>query len=346
MGENPVSLDKDGGLQPAGGGSRRWWVRPLRWAAIGLGLVCVGAAGTYLVAPPVAAPQKVIELKAPTDSVVGGAQGAASMPSVLGLSMETVRVVLRDAGADGVKVVTKTKPGPGPVGRVIAQDPPAGQSIDKQVTLTTSTAMAMPPVVGKDFTQVRATLVAEGAVVRTQLVVQPGAKIGTVLSSVPVAGATMPTVITLGVADPGQALALSDLTESTSADCGRSSGITFGGTDSISGITCNLTQGAVSSIEFSMTGKALSFAFTLGYDTKVPGSTATVRILGDGRPLATFPVADSPTKRQVDITGVNVLRVEVSGVPAGADTGTTPVVALGNAIVQGVPASINALAPQ
>ena len=315
-----------------------------RWAALVVGLVLVGGALTYLFAPPVAGHEHVTQLKDDPGNGTDNAGGRAPMPGVTGLSLETLRVVLRDAGASDVEVVTKTAPAPGPAGRIIAQDPAAGQPIGSKVTVTTSTPMAMPAVVGKDFTAVRADLQRQGAVVRATPVIRPGAKIGTVLGSVPAAGSTIPTVVTLSVADPGQALALTDLGSRDYSDCSDSSSLAFGTTTvDVSGLACTVTSTG-SFIEFALDQQALSLAFTLGYDANGGRGTASVRVLGDGRALANLSVTDKPTPRRVDVSGVTVLRLEVRGTVISADN--PPVVAFGDALVQGRPAQIDALAKQ
>lgn len=315
----------------------------LRWTALVFGLVLVGAALTYLVAPPVAGHERVVQLS-PSAGDADPAAARQAMPSVTGLPAQTLRVVLRDAGAAEVQVVTKTAPAPGPVGRIIAQEPAAGEPIPDQVTVTTSTAMVMPDVTGKDFTAVRTDLQRQGAVVRVTPVIKPGAKIGTVLASVPQAGASVPTVVTLSVADAGQALALSDLSTRDSDGCDSSSSISFGEHSDLGGLQCTVPDSGDAHAEYVLDGNALSLAFTLGYDDSAGRGDATVRVLGDGKQLATLSVPETPKAQRVDVTGVGTLRIEVSGTISSTDN--PPVVAFGDAVLQGQPAKIDALAGQ
>lgn len=325
--------------------SRAWVGRhrfaALRWAALVLGLVLVGAALTYLVAPPVAGHERVVQLGAAGAGATAAGTRQA-MPSVTGLPADTLRVVLRDAGAADVQVVTNTAPAPGPPGRIIAQDPAAGAQITGTVTVTTSTPMVMPDVTGKDFTAVRTDLQRQGAVVRVTPVITPGAKVGTVLASIPKAGGTVPTVVTLSVADAGQALSLADLGSQDSSDCNRSSSITLGAQSDLAGLECTPPGAGVAFAEYALDGNALSLAFVLGYDASAGRGSATVRVLGDGKQLARLTVSDAPAAHRIDVTGVSTLRIEVTGTATSADN--PPVVGFGDAVLQGQPAQIDALA--
>lgn len=316
-----------------------------RWAALVLGLLLTGAALSYLFAPPVAAPEKVVAMPAGAAAADADvSQTRQAMPSVTGLSVETLRAVLRDAGAGDVKVTTKSAPAPGPVGRITEQDPAAGEPIGDTVTVTTSSALKMPDVTGKAFTAVRADLQGQGAVVRATPVIKPGVEIGTVLESVPAAGETVPTVVTLSVADPGQALSVSDLSTTDSSECYGSNSITLGAQSDLTGLTCSLSEEGQTYAEYAIDGKALSLAFTLGYDADAGRGSAKVRVLGDGKQLASLPVSDKPKAQRIDVTGVSTLRIEVTGNATTADN--PPVVAFGDAVLQGRPDQINALAGQ
>lgn len=328
----------------AGIWSRRHRFAVARWVALVLGLVLVGAALTYLIAPPVAGHERVVQFSGDSLTNADTAATRQVMPSVTGLSAETLRVVLRDAGAADVEVVTKTAPAPGPPGRITTQEPAAGEPIGQRVTVTTSTPMVMPDVTGKDFAAVRADLQRKGAVVRVTPVVRPGAKIGTVLDSVPPSGSTVPTVVTLSVADPGQSLALSDLREQDSSDCTGSSSITLGEQTGLGGIECRLAPGSTSFVEYTLDGNALSLAFTLGYDASAGRGSAVARIVADGKQLARLPVAEAPAQHRVDVSGVGTLRLEVGGNVTSSDN--PPVIAFGDAVLQGQPAKIDALAGQ
>ena len=318
------------------------WVRVGRWPALAVGLMAVGGGITYVVAPPAAAPERVITLApTPTESA---ATTVAPMPSVTGLSLETARTVLRDAGAPDVTVDTTNEPAPGPAGLIVTQKPAAGSSIGDHVAFTLSTPMTMPKVTGKSFTDARAALLSQGAVVRTEQVIKAGAKIGTVLSTVPAAGQTMPTVVTLNVADPGRAVALSDLSEHASDGCYSTSSVTLGNKDVPNGIACPLEKGHTSFIEYKLNGKALTMAFTAGYDSYGGRGDGMFRILGDGTQIAAFATPDTPAKKRVAVDGVTTLRIEASGAPANADN--PPLLSLGNAVVQGKPSAIDTLANQ
>ena len=344
MGVDPYAHVTASETHPEGGAATPEGFPALRWASLVVGLLLVGAALSYLFAPPVAAPEKVVTIQGGAASADEASQARQGMPSVTGLSLETLRAVMRDAGAADVEIVTKSAPAPGPAGRITAQDPAAGAPITERVTVTTSSPLTMPDVTGKDFTAVRADLQGQGAVVRATPVIKPGAKIGTVLASVPAAGENVPTVVTLSVADPGQALSLSDLDDTDASECYGSRSITFGNQSDLTGITCSLSGEGETYAEYALDGNALSFAFTLGFDADAGRGSATVRVLGDGKQMASVQVSEKPQQQRIDVTDVRTLRIEVTGNATAVDN--PPIIAFGDAVLQGRPDQIDALAGQ
>lgn len=315
----------------------RW--RALRWPALVVGLILVGGALTYLVVPPTAGPQRVVEYKPPP--VNPESVQVARMPSVAGLSLDTARLVFRDAGVPDVRIVSTRVPAPGAPGLVITQSPEPGARINGAVHLGLSSALKMPATVGRPFASVQAALEHLGAIVQIQPIVVPDKKAGTVLSSVPGRGVTMPAVVTLRVADPGKSVALADLSESSSDNCYSTYSAAFGNKTIGSSVACDIQMSATSSIVYKIGGHAYTLSFTSGYDTNAGRGTGTFHILGDGRVLATIVLSAVPTQHIVSVKGVQTLRIEATGQPASSSN--PPTIVLGNAVLQGLPAQISKL---
>ena len=274
-----------GGTHDAGGNGRKVWVTRV---LVVLALLLVGGGLTYLLAPPVAAPQKLVTVESGDLGSDADAE-VSPMPSLAGLSRETAQLVLRDAGAGDAEVSTSTSPAAGPPGLVLEQTPAPGSEIGATVSLVLSTPMRTPKVAGQALGDAQAQLQQLGAVVRVTQVIKPGAKAGQVLSSDPAAGATLPVVVTLRVADPGVSMSLADLGENDSANCSSDYDVTVAGTTAPSAVICDVVDPTYdeegSYAAYRLGRRPLALTFTPGRSDEYGPGTGTIRILGDGKQL-------------------------------------------------------------
>lgn len=317
--------------------------RRSRWPLLVVGLLVTGGALTYLVIPPTVSVDTPIRVVAADDTVTAVAD---PMPSVVGLSSEIAALALRDAGLSGHPVKTIQQPAAGAPGRVLAQSPAVGAKVATgdaaAITLTTSAAMATPDLIGKDYKAARSELEKLGAVVRLQQVIRPGSEAGKVLGTTPKKGATLPAVVTLTVADPGEAVSLTDLRMSDGAECDSDSAVSLGSSEFDDTLSCEVVNGASSFAVFALDGKAMTLRFTAGYDTDAGRGTARLRVLGDGKLIGEVNLNSGTKAKTIDVRKVNVLRIEVTG--KSDDANNPAVFALGNAQLLGAPDGIASLA--
>lgn len=335
----PAELGGDG-VAPGGAATRsRGWVRPTAWALGVVGLLAVGAAGAQLLLPRtvVAGAEP-----APAEASVGSppTEAAALMPNVLGLDEATSRRVLADAGVTAA-VTTDGEPAAGPPGVVTAQEPQPGDDAGHAVVLTLSEPVTVPgDITGAAADDARATLEALGAVVRVTRSVDPARPEGVVLSTDPPAGQPLGSVIELVVADPGQAVSLSQLRRLESAGCSTISGGTVNGRSVEDSITCTdraSTEEPATS-EWILARHGVALEATVGMLDREEQGSGTLRILGDGSVLSETAVSYGTADAiRVDVRGVLRLRVEF------ASTSGQPTAVLGDARVLGTEQQVAAI---
>jgi len=265
--------------------ARRWrWLRrsPARWVVIAGALLLIGAAGGYLVVPPKVS--HVTELVAPAMDQTGQ---SATMPSVVGLTEDVARRAVTDAGI-GVEIKIARTPSAGREDRVVEQSPQAGEAAD-HVTLTLSESAKMPDVVGQDMEKARAELERLGAVVLVDLKVSPGRPARSVLSTSPAPGRTIPDQVTLVVAHPGDAVALTRVDAGEATSCRSNGSSEAAGRSFATSLNCRPGAGDPASISYDVDGKAqfLTAQVALGDRATVP---AEVEVLGDGKVLKKIAV--------------------------------------------------------
>jgi hypothetical protein len=317
---------------------RVWLVRVVTWAA----LLLAGATAGYLVFPPVGAAPNITtvspdQIQDPTTSQV------APMPSLDGLSEDAARLALRDAGLADPTVTTSRQPTAGPPGLVLKQTPAAGTGLgdgkNVKVHLTLSKPVATPSVQSEKYSDARSRLEQLGAVVRVNQVIRPGSTIGTVLSTVPAAGSTMPTVVTLNVADAGVGLAFDEMSERSSNDCYSNTDMRVAGKGVPQGVECDFyKRSSHPSITYRLTGGPLGMSFSAGPADQSGVGAGVLRVLGDGKVLAEIPLtsdsAPTPT-RVLNLTGVRTLRFEAVPTDAHPSSGRQVELVLANPVVLG-----------
>lgn len=317
----------------------RRWVRPTAWALGVVGLLAIGATGAQLLLPRtvVAGAEP-----APAEASVGSppTEAAALMPNVLGLDEATSRRVLADAGVTAA-VMTDREPAAGPPGVVTAQKPQPGDGAGDAVVLTLSEPVTVPDdIAGSAADDARATLEALGAVVRVTRSVDPARPEGVVLSTDPPAGRPLGSVIELVVADPGQAVSLSELRRLESAGCSKISGGTVNGRSVEDSITCTDRASAeeLATSEWILARQGVALEATVGMLDRAEQGSGALRILGDGSVLSETVVGYGTAEAiRVDVRGVLRLRVEFES------SSGQPTAVLGDARVLGTEQQVAAI---
>lgn len=264
---------------------RRWrWLSrpPVRWVAIAVALLVIGASVSYLVAPPKVS--RITELVAPAMDQTGQ---SATMPSVVGLTEDVARRAVTDAGI-GVEIKIVRTPSAGREGRVVEQSPQVGEATD-HVTLTLSSSAKMPDVVGQDMEDARAELESLGAVVLVDLKVSPDRPARSVLSTSPATGRTIPDQVTFVVAHPGDGAALTRVDAADAKSCRSGGSSQAAGRSFATTLTCRPGGGDPASISYGVDGKAqfLTAQVALADRATAP---AEVEVLGDGKVLKKISV--------------------------------------------------------
>jgi hypothetical protein len=315
------------------------WLLRLRWPAMVAGLLLTGAGITYLLVPPTIVTGGAIEVN-PADLIAAQEREAQPMPSVLGLNRDVAGSVMSDAGLGDATTKVVERPAAGPVGIVLAQTPSPGTDPVENVELTVSVPAPMPDVMAKPLNDARTTLESLGAVVEVVPRFDPSVPKDQVIEAAPPVGGTMPTLVTLTVADPGDALTLASVTSVTRDDCGTIKSATVSGKAFGNSIECD-SGSDPAYIEYAVSRNAAAFEAVIGTKDKGGTGRATVAIIGDGRVLSVTDVAlGSSTPVRVPIADILRLRIEVTT----PDTDQEPTVVLGDARLLGLPQGLDAIA--
>lgn len=330
---DPAGPSGDGEQPPTR--TSRWWVRPLGWVLGVLGLILIGfAAGQLFMPRTVVAPDRAIATEA-VDPVVAE-EAVVTMPGLLGLTADTVSRVLADAGIS-TAVKTTTAPAAGPEGVVIAQSPAAGADVIGDVTVTLSEAVLAPELVGLAVAEARDLVESLGAVVQVTREVDPTAADGTVLSSEPTEGQPLGVMVSLVVADAGDALSLSELRFAERAGCRTISQSTLNGTTVQDSILCQ-PEDDPATADWVLSRRVSALEAVVGVADQGNTGEATVRVLGDGVLLAEARARyGETTDIRVDLRDVLRLRIEVVTVSGEPD------VVLGDARLLGTADQLAAL---
>ncbi|MDQ2628982.1 PASTA domain-containing protein [Mycolicibacter senuensis] len=313
----------------------------MKWPALVTGLLLAGAAITYLLIPPMIVGDKAVKID-PADLVAAQQRQSQPMPSLLGLQRDIAQTVLADAGLADRKTTVVEQPAAGPVGLIVSQQPSVGTADVDGIELTVSSPAPMPELVGKNAGEGRTALEKLGAVVQTQRRVDPGVPRGQIVETIPAAGEIMPTVVTLAVADPGDALTLASVRGVTSSSCSAATGGTVNGKPVGDSVVCK-PGSKPAGIEYNLARNAMAFEATVGTDDAKGAGGATVKIFADDQPLATVGVGLGHSEPvHVDLSGRLRLRIEVST----DDPDRAPTVVLGDARLLGLPEGLDVIAGQ
>jgi hypothetical protein len=305
-----------------------------------IGLLLVGASLTYLLIPPTIVGDNAIKVD-PAELIAAQHGAAQPMPSLLGLNRDVAQTVLADAGLGGIKITFNDRAAAGPLGLVLAQKPSAGAGGVGEIELTVSTPAQMPDVVGKDVVDGRKALEQLGAVVQIERRVDPTAPRGQIMQSTPPAGQVMPTVVSVAVSDPGDALTLATVRAVNSDYCEDiSAGEMVNGKTVGQSVQCRPGKNPAV-IEYAVSRNAAALEAMVGTNDRGGTGGATVRILGDGRVLATVNVGIGHSEPiRVDLRDVLRLRIET----VTSDQEHSPKVVLGDARLLGLKEALDAIA--
>lgn len=301
----------------------------------------MGAGLTYLLVPPVLVSDNAIVVD-PAQLNAAQLRDAQPMPSVLGLNRDVARTVLEDAGLGGVKVSVVEMPAAGPTEMVVAQKPAAGTESVGEIVLSVSVPASMPTLVGQALADGRSQLERLGAVVEIVPQFNPSVPKNQILDSNPKPGEPIPTVASLTVGDPGDALTLAGVSSIDKDRCSTVKSATVNGAAVGQSVTCDPSS-KLAFVEYSLSRQAAALEAVLGTDDRGRTGAAHVVVLGDGRELAAADVwLGQSVPIRADLNGVMRLRIEVTT----ADTKQNPTVVLGDAKLLGLPQGLDAIAAQ
>jgi hypothetical protein len=265
-----------------------------------------------------------------------------SMPDLRGMAQQDALEVLGDVGIDAGVVTTSERPAAGTPGVVIEQTPAFGTANPATVQLVLSAPATVPDVVGRSLGDVTNDLALLGAQVEVQSTYVPDATAGTVVSSTPASGATLPDLVTVQVAEAASSVylaTLDDVEGGCSTGSAQVNGVTYDSSLSCSGGT----EG--SSTSWLIDRVADRLEATVGVpDTGDPTTTMRVDVSADGTPVGGVDaVYGSPATLSVPVTGALRLTVTVRLTSAGQDSWSTAYAVLGDARLTGGADAMTAL---
>lgn len=315
------------------------WIVRLRWPALVVGLVMAGAGVTYLIAPPMVVSNEAIVVN-PADLDAALQRTTLPMPSLLGLNRDVAQTVLLDSGLDGVAVKISERPAAGPAAQVVEQHPPAGTASVDKIEMVVSVPASMPAVVGTNLVDARPQLEQIGAVVEIVTRFDPAVPKNQVLDSTPKPGEPVPTLASLTVADPGDALTLTSVRSVDDSYCDTVSSAMVNGNAVGDSVTCD-SGSKLAFVEYSVSRQAAAFEALIGTDDRGRTGAARVVVFGDGREVAATDVwLGHSVPLRVDLNGVMRMRIEVTT----ADTEENPTVVFGDGRLLGLPQGLDAIA--
>ncbi|MGK2321278.1 PASTA domain-containing protein [Gordonia rhizosphera] len=206
------------------------------------------------------------------------------MPDTRGMSESAARQLLIDAGLTPSAIETSTEPAAGPVGTVIDQTPASGTENPAKASLVLSSEATMPNFAGRNGQQLAVDLQKLGAQVEVVSQYRPGSRPGTVISSDPRPGASLPSSVRLTVAQPGSSVYLAKLSAiSSSCSSGKYS---LNGKDFDNSTACSSSSDGNAQYEWLTNRVADQLTASVGIsDEDTPGTAVRVDVLADGRPV-------------------------------------------------------------
>jgi hypothetical protein len=266
------------------------------------------------------------------------------MPDVRGLGPDEAQQVIADAGIDVATVTVTSQPAAGPSGVIVAQTPAFGAVQPAKVTLIVSAPAAVPDAIGKDAAPVLAELDGLGAQIRRTGVYIPGTRVGTVTAISPAAGSPLPHIVDLTVTAAPTTIALGALGDD--GDCRRVDAPEMDSRTWTDAIACDSSAGGDTST-WTFNGRVGDVTGTLGIsDDSEAGSTATVVLLADGRPVGSYVLRrGQSTAFTVTVSGATTFSIASTSTSSGSGSGSgsPPTVIAGGLLARGSSADISAL---
>lgn len=311
----------------------RWW---LIGAAALTVIALVGAAfvaGWLVASRAVAAAEHTPDdtMEAPISNLFSD---EALMPDVRGMSEAAALQAIADAGIPVSAVEVTTRPTAGSAGVVIEQDPAFGVPSPEDVGVVVSSPAAVPDLVGAFEADAAAELAVLGAAVNRADRYDPDQPVGMVLGIEPAPGSDLPEAVTLTVNVAPSSVGLADV--DWTGQCSSSSNATISGTKYDGAVICPSQSRNPKPGAWLLSGAVDGVVGSIGIlDTEPTGTTASVQLIVDGAPAATYNVVWGAAQ-QIDLrtTGALKLEVIVTGGSTSVDVG------FGGVLLQGEPSSI------
>jgi hypothetical protein len=325
---------------------RRRWLRRLRIIALvatAIALLGGGAVAGWYGRDRFGSHETNITVQRPITVMHAQAQGADTMPNVLGLDRNSARQALADAGVDLGKVAITEQAYAGVPGIVINQDPPAAASVKSAaVTLTVAAPGTMPKLVGLALDSARSELSNMGATVLVRSRYAAGAAEGSVLDTDPAAGQPLAERVKLVIAEPASSVFLDQLSAINSS-CSSNS-IYVAGVQRQDSLVCEPGQDSPSEMDYVLNRRVSAFQAVIGVgDTGASDTPVAFRIFVDGK-LAFSTTLPFGSSKPVSIPVVGALRIRlVAAVPKQGPSDSQAQGVFGNARFLGGSSAIDQL---
>lgn len=270
---------------------------------------------------------------------------ASTMPNVIGLSEEEARRVLADASVAAERIEIAEVARAGRSGRVVSQQPGAGEELAGRVRLGVAGPAEVPDLVGEPLEAARDSLEKLGARVVVERQYEAGVAEGQVLAVEPAAGERLPDEVTLMVAAAPSSVFLTAV-EPVVDDC-YDDEVSVDGQPVSNALVCEETfDGDPRAMEYALNREVSRLRAVLGQsDRAATGRTARFRFLADGDEVARYDVAFGERRQvEVQLEGVLRLRIEVGEINRPQECCDDELTAvLGEARLIGAPAAIDRL---
>lgn len=313
----------------------------------GIGLLVLGLAGSGFAGGWIASSrwsaERISPELAPSVVMIPDVPEGVRMPDLRGLGKDEALQVIADAGWDVSKVTLTGEPFAGAPGVVVAQTPAFGATDVPAIALTLSEPALVPEVAGRKASELITQLRNLGANVQLEYGYDPAVAAGGVLSVTPVPGQALTPDATVTIAESGTAVFLSQL-KCPSGCFSQYGELTLDGARYDNGLSDDLrfsssdTETEVEHHEYQLGRHADLFIATVGVpdDVSETGGTIRVRLVGDGKELATVTTGYSqPVELKASVTGVLRIDVQTSFTKRPAGDYGSQTVALGDARVVG-----------
>lgn len=259
-----------------------------------------------------------IEVNRPVNVVQSSYVSNGFVPNVLGLSLDSARQALVDAGVDPSQIRTLVRPHVSERGTVVGQKPASGAKVTSgKVTLSLAGPASMPNLVGASQAEARRAAASMGAKVNTELRYEQGAVEGNVLSTEPEVGERVTSSVRLVVAEPLASVFLSEI-DAIESDC-ESVAATVGGADYADSIKCQPSAGDPSVAVYRLNRRIDFFTATVGLDDGGSDSTPVRFIVKRDRRLVSKFTLHFGQTRRLKITTTGALRLTLETRAGGSD---------------------------